>query len=141
MHKDKQGGFTLVELLVVISIIGILSTLAVVSLNTARSKSRDARRLSDIRQMQTALEFYYNETGYYPNALGSQIKYGNDIYMEVVPTAPNPPDSPCSSSTNAYAYTPNADFTSYRLNYCLGNITGGIQPGLRTASPGGINVP
>lgn len=62
----KFSGFTLIELLVVIAIIGLLSTLAIVALGTARSKSRDARRLSDLKQIQTALEMYNNETGNYP---------------------------------------------------------------------------
>ena len=62
----KRKGFTLIELLVVIAIIGLLATLAVVALNNARQKSRDARRISDIKQIQTALELYYNDEGNYP---------------------------------------------------------------------------
>lgn len=52
----KKKGFTLIELLVVIAIIGLLSTLAVISLNGARAKARDAQRLSDVKQMATAIE-------------------------------------------------------------------------------------
>ena len=51
-----KKGFTLIELLVVISIIGILSTLAVVSFNSGRGKARDARRVSDIKQISTLIE-------------------------------------------------------------------------------------
>ncbi|MFA7662345.1 MAG: type II secretion system protein [Patescibacteria group bacterium] len=54
--KKFNKGFTLVELLVVIAIIGILATLATVSLNGAREKARDARRISDVKQMATVLE-------------------------------------------------------------------------------------
>src|SRR3989338_260380 len=57
MMKNKKG-FTLIELLVVIAIIGLLSTLAVVSLNCARAKARDAKRTSDLRAMQSAIELY-----------------------------------------------------------------------------------
>lgn len=49
----KQKGFTLIELLVVIAIIGLLSSLAVVSLNSARSKAYDAQIKSDLSQIRT----------------------------------------------------------------------------------------
>lgn len=52
----KRKGFTLIELLVVIAIIGLLATLAVVSMSSARAKARDAKRVSDIRQMATILD-------------------------------------------------------------------------------------
>lgn len=52
---SKNLGFTLIELLVVISIIGFLVALAVVSLNSARAKARDARRISDLKQIQSVL--------------------------------------------------------------------------------------
>ena len=55
-----KKGFTLIELLVVIAIIGILSSVVLASLNTARTKARDAQRISDLRQIQLGLEFYYD---------------------------------------------------------------------------------
>jgi general secretion pathway protein G len=67
MKKNKKG-FTLIELLVVIAIIGLLSTMAVVALNSARAKSRDAKRVSDIKQVQAALEMYMNDESHYPVA-------------------------------------------------------------------------
>jgi len=66
--QRRSTGFTLIELLVVISIIGMLSSIVLASLNTARAKARDARRVSDLRQVQTALEFYYDKHGNYPPA-------------------------------------------------------------------------
>jgi prepilin-type N-terminal cleavage/methylation domain-containing protein len=69
MLKNKKG-FTLIELLVVIAIIGLLSTLAVVALNNAREKARDAKRVADIKQIQTALELFNTETGAYPVKTG-----------------------------------------------------------------------
>jgi len=61
MFIRKQKGFTLIELLVVIAIIGLLSTLAVVSLNSAREKARDARREADIRLLNNAIQLYVQE--------------------------------------------------------------------------------
>ena len=65
-HAYRQAGFTLIELLVVIAIIGILATLLILQLNTARSKGRDAKRITDINQLQTAIEQYFDDNGSYP---------------------------------------------------------------------------
>ncbi|MFA6897095.1 MAG: type II secretion system protein [Patescibacteria group bacterium] len=65
--RSNQKGFTLIELLVVISIIGVLSTIAMTSLNGAKAKARDAKRLSDITQIKTALDIYYADHGHYPS--------------------------------------------------------------------------
>jgi len=65
-HLKIQKGFTLVELLVVISIIALLASIVFASLNSARGKARDARRVADFRQLQTALEFYYDSNNAYP---------------------------------------------------------------------------
>ena len=68
-----KKGFTLIELLVVIAIIGLLSTLATVSLNSARSKARDGKRLAEMKSMQTALEMYYNDHKGYPGGSGALL--------------------------------------------------------------------
>ena len=61
----KQKGFTLVELLVVVAIIGLLSTLAVVSLNGIRERARDTKRINDVGAVQKALELVKSEKGSY----------------------------------------------------------------------------
>ena len=63
----RSAGFTLIELLVVIAIIGILSSVVLASLNTARSKARDVRRRADLKQVQLALELYYDSNNSYPS--------------------------------------------------------------------------
>lgn len=65
-NATSRRGFTLIELLVVIAIIGILGAIVLANLRDARTKAQDTRRLSDVDQMQLALELYYDEHGYYP---------------------------------------------------------------------------
>ncbi|MCX6798236.1 MAG: prepilin-type N-terminal cleavage/methylation domain-containing protein [Candidatus Falkowbacteria bacterium] len=144
--KKNNKGFTLIELLVVIAIIGLLSTLSIVALNNARARSRDARRLSDVKQMQTALELYYNDAGIYPGgnpiSTGS-IAYGSSTYMTTIPTPPTPADGACTTGTNTYTYTQrtvNSTGDSYTLSYCIGQtIANGPTGGsLTSATPAGI---
>ena len=66
IKNQNNRAFTLIELLVVVAIIGILSSVVLASLNSAREKARDSRRLSDVRQIQTALDLYYQDYGRYP---------------------------------------------------------------------------
>lgn len=143
MNKMKKG-FTLIELLVVIVIIGILATLATVALGSARTKARDARRLSDVRQMQTALELYFNDSGSYPATVtqGSTITTGSGTtYMAKVPGNPAPAGEggcPSAAVNSSYIYTQDNGGLSYTILYCLGGTTGSISAGTNRATPAGI---
>ncbi|MDD2807455.1 MAG: prepilin-type N-terminal cleavage/methylation domain-containing protein [Patescibacteria group bacterium] len=68
MNNKKRLGFTLVELLVVISIIGILSSISTASVNIARQRARDARRQADASQIQLALYLYFDDHLSFPEA-------------------------------------------------------------------------
>jgi prepilin-type N-terminal cleavage/methylation domain-containing protein len=133
MKKNKKG-FTLIELLVVIAIIGLLATLSVVALNSARVKARDAKRVSDIKQIQTALEMYADSAadGLYPAATSSL-----STQMPTFPTNPSPRnDGGCANSDYVYARTGATAGSSYTLTYCLGS---GANAGvLATATPAGV---
>ena len=135
MHNKKESAFTLVELLVVIAIIGLIATLSVIALGNARSKSRDSKRVSDIKQVQTALELFFNDQGRYPTAVewntGSLYAtgpFGTTTYIERIPTAPIG-----GSCSNDYSYAPNSTGDDYTINFCLESDTGSLTKGLNFA--------
>ncbi|NCN22404.1 type II secretion system protein [Candidatus Falkowbacteria bacterium] len=134
MHKSKKA-FTLIELLVVIAIIGLLSTLSVIALNSARAKSRDAKRISDVKQMQLALEMYFDDMADYPPmaSAGAAIVAASTTFLRVIPVPPIPIDGDlCNSGTNSnydkdtYKYTRTATGArpSYVIGFCLGSDVG-----------------
>ncbi|MFA5853910.1 MAG: type II secretion system protein [Patescibacteria group bacterium] len=156
--KRTRSGFTLIELLVVIAIIGLLSTLAVVALNSARQRSRDAKRVSDIRQIQTALELGFSETSNYPVAavavvLGdathrvlcnvaaastfqtSLVAPGacGTVFMGLVPSNPTPGGAD-------YSYTSAAGSGTYSITFTLEGATGQLGAGVNCANQNGITT-
>ena len=136
---NTTKAFTLIELLVVIAIIGILATLAVVALSTARSSSRDAKRIADLKQLQTALEVYYNDYGSYPLVLSDLSSSTLPIkYLETIPTSPTPADGDCTATSNSYIYNTSYDKSSYSIHTCIGANTNSISKGLVVASPNGL---
>lgn len=86
MQTQTNRGFTLIELLVVIAIIGILSSVVLASLNSARQKGRDARRISDVKQLQLALELNYDASQTYPLATSTLVTNG---YISTLPNDPS----------------------------------------------------
>ena len=133
MVRNKQEkGFTLIELLVVIAIIGLLASVVLLALNSARARSRDAKRLADVRQISSAIELYVNDNGTYPAATASLVP----TFLVTFPTAPTPVDGSCAAASNSYGYTTTA--TSYTISFCLGASAGGFGPGTRVLVNGNI---
>lgn len=70
--KYKQSsGFTIVELLIVVVVIGILAAITIVAYNGVQTRSRDSQRDTDLANIQKALELYYADNGTYPSGGGS----------------------------------------------------------------------
>ncbi|MFA7244911.1 MAG: prepilin-type N-terminal cleavage/methylation domain-containing protein [Candidatus Magasanikbacteria bacterium] len=146
----NKKGFTLIELLVVIAIIGVLSTLAVVALGSARQKANDAKRLSDVKQIQTALELFYTDQNSYPTStnlvLGSATASSvcldssgfaatctspdASLYMGLVPADPD--------ADKSYVYNSVNNGDSYTISVDLELGTGGFDAGFVTATESGM---
>ena len=111
-NQQRTRGFTLIELLVVIAIIGILSSVVLASLGTARQKARDATRVSDIKNVQLALNLYYDGSQSFPPTIAA-----NALPTVLVPTyIPSIPVTPASVAE--YQYLGLTDFTDCTAEPC-----------------------
>jgi len=135
--NKKNLGFTLIELLVVIAIIGILAAVVLVSLNSARAKSRDARRLADVRQVMTALELFYNDNNNYPAEDGTEpdASDGTPAFSTYLATFP---EDPLNTAPYQYVYSELNSGLDYTLVFSLEGSSGGFASGAHTASPAGL---
>ncbi len=128
----KNVGFTLVELLVVLAIIAILATVVITTFSEARARSRDSRRVSDVRVLEEALAMYIDKYSGYPIAdvavpgmavngsdgLSILLK-NNNILLSVI--ADPLSGQPVEGDTLTYNYYYRTDSTgkNYMLTYCL----------------------
>ncbi len=157
MMKKHRRGFTLVELLVVMTIIGLLSSIATVSFTSSRMRARNARRLADMDAFRTAMELFYGDNGGYPGDLspdpgGLVLGKGNatvlsqggfaasakgNLYLQSVPI--NPP----GGGADYLYYSYNNDGThcimavcpSFGVEFVLEAAVNGIPAGAYVAGP------
>lgn len=130
---NKKKGFTLIELLVVIAIISIIAVLGMVSLGNARMKARDAKRVADVKQVQVALEMFYDSNNRYPTAeewdsgtIVATTSSGETVYyLTSIPEAPMPADGDCTVTDNTYTYTTTGD--SYAIDFCIGSVAANLN--------------
>lgn len=118
MQLKNNNAFTLVELLVVVSLIGVLSTLSVVNFRSATMKGRDAQRKSDLKNIQTALRLYYNDKAGYP-ATGGLPAWGTPWVVTGVTYMNTLPKDPLTNQN--YTYTGVVGGEDYTLSSCLEN--------------------
>lgn len=133
-----RKGFTLVEVLVVVAIIGILVSVVSLNFNEARQNSRDKVRMAELKQAQLALEVYKAQHGRYPemgcsapDGSGGHIWTGPGLHTaswglqcdtgyiaglapEFIPKLPTDPNRESEDNTG-YIYSTNTDGTAYKL--------------------------
>ncbi len=111
MTNKKSTGFTLIELLVVVAIIGLLSSIITVSINTSRTKARDARRISDLKQIKAGLDLYFQTGSGYPAQAVWDATVGASLQCSGTPVLQIPRDP--IDPTYRYTYTNPAGTTTY----------------------------
>ncbi len=123
----RNKGFTLIEMLVVIAIIGGLSALLLPNYMDVRSRGKDAQRKNDLKTLQKALEMYRQDQKaptppVFPTAIPASgtawIGTSNNQYLGKMPSDPNGGSYP---NGGAYEYTRSADGYGYTLCACLEN--------------------
>jgi prepilin-type N-terminal cleavage/methylation domain-containing protein len=155
-NRHNQKAFTLIELLIVIAIFALIANLTMVSLDKARRETRDAKRMSDISQLRSALHLYSTEKLSYPD--GENIALGVDghlvldnngwvdgtapaspIFMYSIPRDPKmvstTASSPCTAASTGpcdYGYT--LDVNDFTIYFFLEGKIGSQTPGLHTAT-------
>ncbi|MFH1047880.1 MAG: carboxypeptidase regulatory-like domain-containing protein [Patescibacteria group bacterium] len=156
-----QRGFTLLELLVVITIIGLLSSIGYVSYQAVKVSARDAKRVSDAKQVQTALELFFEFNTSYPsdNVFGSDGQllgyletrrlsdagFSDEVfgtpYMVEVPKNPEPGGTDYvyrSLYTDGRDCQRQGECESYAVLFTLEGRIGSLQPGPHALTPDGI---
>lgn len=125
-NRTTQKGFTLIELMLVVLIIGVLSgiMLSVINIPGIQSKSRDAKRIGDIKKIQTALELYFSDYRGYPSNIAWSVISASIIpatYINKVPVDPKIGNAPagvsCFGGIAAYGYY-------YKTNTGSGGLSG-----------------
>ena len=112
--NDRKSGFTIVELLIVIVVIGILAAIVIVAFNGVQNRAKDSERSSELASIQKALELYYIDNGGYPTCAGAPgtnlapfalsantVAYclQDDLVPEYIPSLPTDP-----TDTGSYIY-------------------------------------
>jgi len=124
IRKEKHvtnRGFTLIELLIVITVIGLLSSIILVGLGGVRTRGRDTRRIADLRQVQNALELYFDRQRTYPNVTtwtGLETELRN---QGILTSAGGLAQDPINNTTYFYDYRSGSGGLNYVLRARLEN--------------------
>ena len=119
--NNMKKGFTLVELLVVMAIIGVLVALGAGNFRTAQMRGRDVQRKSDLKNVSSALELYYSDYKRYPESTsiswGAEFTDSKTTYFKTLPTDPSSNfnyvyrivDSPTNQKYQLFAHIENTE--------------------------------
>lgn len=131
LFKVTDEGFTLIEVLMVIAIIGLLANMIIMVQSNIRDKAKDTTRVASVKQVGKALELYLASNNSYPIALTPTISIPGITpdYLSALPTPITPPATGCDTTHNQYLYQ--SDGKSFGIFFCIGTPVGSVQPGYK----------
>ncbi|MBU2579538.1 type II secretion system GspH family protein [Patescibacteria group bacterium] len=139
-NKNKRAGFTLIELLVVVAILGLLSTIVLFSVEGIRAKSRDVRRVGDVKSIMDGLAMYNNNRSVYPIYDGyiigddaMSVALSGDVVMSKAPV--DPINDVMGGVTYKYYYQSLTGATYFIQYYLETNSIHDKAAGLNEVSP------
>ncbi|MBI4458148.1 type II secretion system protein [Candidatus Uhrbacteria bacterium] len=138
-RKNAKPGFTLIELMIVIGIIGLLASTAAYAMKNVQAKRRDVRRASNIEQLQRALSLYIAQAGGYPTytgcITGADLVSTEIVAKGVVSAGAKLIDPLFPTDIAKCYYYDSASGSKYTLRYTLESNSGAGEPGDHTVTP------
>src|SRR3954463_4259853 len=117
--KKRNQGFTIVELLIVIVVIGILALLVITTYSGIQAKARNSKRTSDVKSLQTHIEAFFSQNGYYPSR--ADMNSGSWLGSNMKSLDQNALADPSNPVTKTLAASPAAKTYAYAVTDSSGN--------------------
>jgi type II secretory pathway pseudopilin PulG len=133
MISNIKNGFFRIEAAILIVVLVIAALVLGLSFLSAKTEARDKKRVIDITQIQTALNVYFTENGFYPATTSNGIPDGIKTYLDFWPTPPGA-DGGCSAEQNNYTYVQKEQGANYLLTFCLGRGVNALPKGYQAVS-------
>lgn len=138
LENKNQKGFTLVEMILVTVIIGILASIVIGVINIPRlqARSRDSKRIGDLKMIQSSLELYFANNRRYPQQVGSWVLTNSTGFSNYISNIPSDPRKDAPSGVSCFTN----GITNYGYYYRSQSdgkyILGGVMEIMDTAAEG-----
>lgn len=135
MRRSNIEGFARLKAIILATII-LLGLLTIwLAFSSASVAANNQKRVNDVQQIQTALNIFFKENGYYPPGQATPSGFGQ--YLNHWPTPP-PPTGGCPETSNVYFYSSQSSGDDYSVTFCLGAQTQGLRTGIHTLTSKGM---
>ena len=117
--RDRSRGFSLIEVIVVLAIVGLLASIVITSLLSAQNKERDTKRIGDIDSIKHALAAYYISYGNYPIARATTTITATSTVGSALLSSGTMSIIPQDPRAYQYSYSSNSTGSNYSIHFCL----------------------